>query len=77
MVDRKDPLPMSRQCELLKLPRSTFYHVRKSVTDEELELMQFMDRCHLKHPFYGSRRIRYWLEDHGHKVNRKRVTSPH
>ena len=73
MVDRKDPLPVSRQCELLELPRSTFYHVLKPVTDEELELMQLMDRCHLKYPFYGSRRIRDWLEDQGHKVNRKRV----
>ena len=73
MVDRKDPLPVSRQCEPLELPRSTFYHVPKPVTDEELELMQLMNRCHLKHPFYGSRRIRDWLEGQGHKINRKRI----
>ena len=73
MVDRKDPLPVIRQCELLDLPRSTFYHVPKPVTDEELELMALIDRCHLKYPFYGSRRIRDWLDDQGHTVNRKRV----
>ncbi len=73
MVGRKDPLPVSRQCELLALPRSTFYHVPKPVTDEELKLLQLIDRCHLKYPFYGSRRIRYWLEDQGHKVDRKRI----
>jgi len=73
MVNRKDPLPVTRQCALLKLPRSTFYHVPKPVSDEELELMALIDRCHLKHPFYGSRRIRGWLEDEGHQVNRKRV----
>jgi hypothetical protein len=73
MVDRMDPLPVTRQCELLDLPRSTFYHVPKPVSDEELELMALMDRCHLKHPFYGSRRIRDWLEDRGHQVNRKKV----
>lgn len=28
---------------------------------------------HLKQPFYGSRRIRGWLEDQGHSVNRKPV----
>jgi putative transposase len=39
----------------------------------DLELMALMDRCHLKYPFYGSRRIRDWLEDQGHKINRKRV----
>ena len=73
MVDRKDPLPVTRQCALLDLPRSTFYHVPKPVSDEELELMALIDRCHLKHPFYGSRRIRDWLEDRGYRVNRKKV----
>jgi putative transposase len=73
MVDRTEPLPVTRQCELLELPRSTFYHLPKPVTDEELELMRRIDRCHLKHPYYGSRRIRDWLEDEGHRVNRKRV----
>ena len=73
MVDWKDPLPMTRQCALLDLPRSTFYHVPKPVSEEELELMALIDRCHLKHPFYGSRRIRDRLEDHGYRVNRKKV----
>jgi len=73
MVDRTEPLPVTRQCELLDLPRSTFYHVPPPVTDEELELMRLIDRCHLAHPYYGSRRIRDWLEDEGHQVNRKRV----
>ena len=35
--------------------------------------MALIDRCHLKHPFYGSRRIRDWLADHGYRVNRKKV----
>ena len=73
MVDRKDPLPVTRQCALLDLPRSTFYHVPKPVSEEELEQMALIDRCHLKHPFYGSRRIRDWLEDHGYRVNRKKL----
>lgn len=73
MVERKDPLPVARQCELLDLPRSTFYHTRRPVSDEELALMALVDRCHLKHPFYGSRRVRDWLEDQGCTVNRKRV----
>ena len=73
MVDRKDPLPVTRQCALLDLPRSTFYHVPKPVSEEELEQMALIDRCHLKHPFYVSRRICDWLEDHGYRVNRKKV----
>lgn len=73
MVDRKDPLPVVRQCELLDLPRSTFYHAPKPVTEDELELMALIDRCHLKYPFYGSRRIRDCLDEQGRTVNRKRV----
>lgn len=73
MVDRQNPLPVVRQCALLDLPRSTYYHVPKPVSDEELALMTLMDRCHLKHPFYGSRRIRDWLEDEGHRVSRTKV----
>ena len=64
---------MTRQCVLLDLPRSTFYHVPKPVSEEELELMALINRCHLKYPFYGSRRIRDWLEDQGRRVNRKKV----
>ena len=33
-------------------------HGPKPVSEEELEQMALIDRCHLKHPFYGSRRIR-------------------
>jgi putative transposase len=51
MVDRKDPVPVFRQCALLELPRSTFYHNPKPVTEEELRLMALIDRCHLKYPF--------------------------
>ena len=73
MVDRKDSLPVARQCELLDLPRSTFYHVPEAVSEDELTLMRLIDQCHLEKPFYGSRRIRDWLEDRGHVINRKRV----
>jgi len=73
MVARTDALPISLQCELLELPRSTFYHVPDAVSDAELELMKLIDQCHLKHPYFGSRRVRDWLEDRGHRVNRKRV----
>lgn len=74
MIDRDHPdLPVSRQCQLLDVPSSTFYHVADPVSDQDLESMALIDRCHLKYPFYGSRRIRGWLADEGHQVNRKRV----
>lgn len=73
MVTRTDPLPIVRQCELLDLPRSTFYHVPKPVSEADLELMKLIDRCHTEPPFYGSRRIVDWLSDEAFTVNRKRV----
>ena len=45
----------------------------KALSDEALELIKRIDQCHLEHPYSGSRRVRDWLEDEGHAVNRKRV----
>ena len=73
MVTRTEPLSIIRQCELLDLPRSTFYHVPTPVSEADLELMKLIDRCHLELPFYGSRRMVDWLGDEGYLVNRKRV----
>ncbi len=72
-MNRDEPLPVSRQCELLDVPRSTFYHVPQPVCEDDLELMKLIDRCHTELPFYGSRRIKGWLEDEGFTVNRKRI----
>jgi len=73
VITRESNLPITRQCQLLNLNRSTVYYQAKSVSAEDLNLMRRIDEMHLKRPFYGSRRIRDWLEDEGHKVNRKRV----
>jgi putative transposase len=43
-------------------------------TDEsELRLLQLLDEEYTRHPFYGSRRMKLYLEDCGYTVNRKRV----
>jgi putative transposase len=47
MVDRKVPLPVTRQCVLLDLPRSTFYHVTQPVSNSELVQMRLIDRRHV------------------------------
>ncbi len=73
MIDRRDPLPVTRQCQLLSLNRSTVYYQPKGASDEDLRLMRRIDEMHLKRPFYGSRRIRDWLWEEGYDVNRKRV----
>ena len=73
MVSRTEPLPVTRQCDLLGLPRSSFYYQPKPVPEGDLELMRKIDECHLERPFYGSRRLRDWLELLGYQVSRKKV----
>lgn len=40
---------------------------------ENLELMRLIDEEYTRHPFYGSRKMRDWLQRQGYAVNRKRV----
>lgn len=74
MIDRQHKLPVTRQCRLLSLNRSTAYYQPKTdVSEEKLKLMLRIDQMHMKRPFYGSRRIRDWLNEEGHDINRKHV----
>ena len=73
MINKDNDLPMTRQCVLLSLNRSTVYYRPQDVSEIDLKLMRRIDEMHLKRPFYGSRRIRDWLQDEGHDINRKRV----
>ncbi len=73
MIDKSHKVPVSTQCHLLELNRSTVYYQAQAVSEQDLELMRKIDKVHLKFPFYGSRRIRDWFEDHGMQVNRKRI----
>lgn len=73
MIDRTQRLSVVRQCRLLAVARSTVYHPSSQESTANLEVMRVLDEGHLKYPFYGSRRLRDWLEAHGHAVNRKRV----
>lgn len=74
MVSSKEELSISCQCELLDIPRSSFYYIPEPVSDEKLALMKLIDQCYLELPYYGTRRIKDWLYDeHGLVVNRKRI----
>ncbi len=74
MVDREHPkLPIMRQCALLGVSRSSVYYRPRTASEEDLFLMGEIDRQYLETPFYGSRRMRAWLERRGIRVNRKRV----
>src|ERR1700722_10196473 len=66
-------LSVCRQCQLLGLPRSTFYYEPASETPENLKLMRLIDEQYTIRPYFGSRRWTIWLNGQGHEVNRKRV----
>jgi len=69
-------LSIVRQCELLALPRSSYYrpvYEPSKISQEDLELMRLIDEEYMRHPFYGSRKIRIYLKRQGYNVNRKRV----
>ena len=74
-VDLKsDMLSIKRQCELIELPRSSFYREScKGESEENLKLMRLIDEEYTRHPFFGTRQIRNYLRRQGYKINRKRV----
>ena len=74
MVDREHPsLSLVRQCALLGVSRSSVYYRPRAASQEDLSLMGEIDRQYLETPFYGSRRMKAWLEWRGVRVSRKRV----
>ena len=74
MVERMNPvLPISQQCRLLAVPRSTVYRKPAEASVEDLTIMALIDQQYLARPYYGSRRMAAWLATQGQRVNRKRV----
>lgn len=69
-------ISVSRQADLLNLPRSSYYRWTeggKGETDDNLELMQLIDEEYTRRPFYGTRKMRDYLRRTGYRVNRKRI----
>jgi putative transposase len=63
----------ARQCRLLGLPRSTYYHRPQPTPPDDLALMRQIDEVYMTHPEFGSRQMARWLRRQGYSVNRKRV----
>jgi putative transposase len=74
LVDHDDPAPpVTTQCRLLKIARSTLYYRPVPPSVDDLAVMRRMDELHLAWPFYGSRRMAAVLRREGWEVNRKRA----
>ena len=70
MIKREKSVPITRQCELLELSRSSVYYSPVPVSAKDLELMRRIDEIHLQCPFYGSRKIRNERWAKGYDISR-------
>ena len=68
-------MPITRQGDLLALSRSSLYYRARGENDTDLKLMRRLDELRLEHPFLGARKLARLLEEEGHRVGRRHVTS--
>lgn len=73
MIDRTHDLPVTRQCRILELARSTAYYVPQPTSPADLALMRRIDELHLEYPFAGTRMLRDMLRREGRRIGRKHV----
>lgn len=66
-------ISIARQCDLIGLPRSTYYYHAQGESAEKLALMHLLDQQYTATPYYGVRRMTAWLRSQGYTVHHKRV----
>jgi putative transposase len=73
-IDRSDPdVSLAGQCRLLGLSRWGIYYDPVPESAENQRLMGLLDQEYTRHPFYGVRRMTWFLCQQGFAVNPKRV----
>jgi len=65
MIDRADPLPVSKQAKLLGISRGTVYYLPRATSAADAALMHLIDQLHLEHPFMGQRMLVRQLKRQG------------
>jgi len=74
LVEPNHPdLSMVEQCSILSLSRSSLYYCPVPESNENLEIMKFLDKQYFETPFYGVLRLTALLNKEGYPVNVKRV----
>lgn len=67
-------ISLGRQCDLLGIARSTYYHTPAGESSENLALMRALDEIYTEHPYYGRRRMTVAANrDYGFNACEKRV----
>jgi putative transposase len=73
MIDRTQPLPAVRPCQLLGVARSTAYYQPTPVADSELAMLRRINELHLQYPFVGARMLRDLLRQDSQVIGRRCV----
>ena len=74
MIDSDHPrLSIARQCELVRIARSSYYYTGKGETPLNLGLMGVIDKQFMETPWYGSRHMARHLRRKNYDVGRKRI----
>jgi putative transposase len=68
-------MPITTQCQLLGLSRSSVYYRAREVSESDLAVMRRLDELHLEHPFLGSRKLTRLLKDEGHAIGHRHVVT--
>jgi len=66
-------LSIVQQCFLLSVCRSSFYYAPSPESEQNLAIMNFLDKQYYKTPFYGQLKLTEELKRQGYCVNVKRV----
>jgi len=73
MVNRKAPLSIRSQCNLVSVSRGSFYYKPLGESEENLHIMRLMDEHYLERPSEGVIRMRDFLLTLGILANHKRI----
>ena len=74
LVDKDVDFPsLVGPCMLLSLHRSGLYYTPSQESEDNLEIMRFLDEQYLKTPFYGVEPLLPLLAGMGYRIHRKRL----
>lgn len=73
LIFKDKTLSKRKQCDLLSINRSTLYVKPKGESEKNLQLMQLIDKHHIRHPYKGVLQMQDYLKQEGYQVNVKRV----
>lgn len=76
MVERDNAvITIKRQADLLSINRTSVYRPEKEhrESEENVQIMHRIDEIYMKHPYFGYRRMTWFLREQGFEINRKRV----